>query len=438
MTRVTAEPYRHAFGVVLPKLIKTVFTTNDRHVREKLRMMRQFWDTIIPFEYLRALDDEMRAIDQSWPSCYQRQLLAQLNEVNARIADMRLEVDAVEMEARNPTIQPIALSVRSIMKPTELSQQKRTNSAKPAKTSLPPQMKSGKRKRATFVDLKKLQYDGNTASSNGNSVENVLSSQSSVLLTPSPEPCDRLTPPELTINKTSDTADSDFWLSMQKIEEQNQQKSSNIFNFMPDGNRKMPFLFDLFEKSAEPTPKSPEKESVGKKLKTMDEAEESKKNVCKIEPIQIEEMPTMDLGLDFEVTAETSNNFVLDADDGIDIQQVPCQLDDSEKQVEPAKLPRTTPSPPSIDGIIDVEPCRKQTAHKIKINLVSQHLIEATSASLHKKLEPVKEVKRTVSPTEWKTPIISYTVKDSMKNVKFQTKPIRRRDIESSGMCSIM
>lgn len=417
--RIDGEPYRNAFGVRLPSLFQHVFIANNHDVQEKLRILRQAWENVFSFECLQAIDDTMRKIDQYWPSYHQRQLLAQLNEISIQMARMQKEVEALEREANITTAnEKIIGAIHSIAKPTEYQQfkeqlnGKRLSSLKLSEMPLPKQKK----------------YNRNTTSPNGSTFENFPSLQSSsVLLTPSPEPCDRLTPPELTSIGNSIGSDIDFWKSMTKAEE------PKMFNFFSE-NLEVARFFESFEKSTETNPKADilieqnETSIIG-------DANRVNRNVKKV---QNEVTLFVDLDSDYEITAESYDNFELDIQNETDVEQEAFQADNLEKQIESSSSKRTTPSPPSLEGISDVEPYHKETTKQIKINLINPRFIKEKSASMDKIPRQVKQIKRSCPPTEWETPSISHEIKDSMKNINFQIKPIHRQGVEYSGMCSIM
>lgn len=226
VTRVDSEPYRKAFGIKLPGLIHHVFTTTNRDVREKLRIVRQSWENVFSGEYLQAVDDAMRQIDPYWPSYHQRQLLAQLNGIKIQMARMQEEVTALELEASK-------MEKPSNEKPQK-EQRPRSSPKMSANTSLQTHEKSQKRSKRTTLPEQPLPKQKKL--SNGSTGRFNVLSESSVLLTPSPEPCDRSTPPTPTpmINGKKNKSENRFRKPMEKLTEKQTLKMINIFGEIPN------------------------------------------------------------------------------------------------------------------------------------------------------------------------------------------------------------
>lgn len=225
-------------GEQLPQLIQHVLISaqiqNRDEVQKILCETRQSWNGIFSSEVLRAIDETVKEVYEYWPITYKhRQLIVQLDEVKMQLTIMQKEVDILEMQANETTF--------SIFNAYEMpQQQEQYNQA------------SSSMHRRNGCNRPKLEEIPLPKRSKCVAVSNLLLSQSSVLLTPSPEPQNRLSPPPSssdsnTINEKSNSSSSNFWMSMMKIEEQ-QQQLPRLSISMLDENIKMPFLFESFEK----------------------------------------------------------------------------------------------------------------------------------------------------------------------------------------------
>lgn len=437
---VKGGPYRREFAHRLPKLIHHVFIkVNDWDVKEKLRKIRQSWEGILLHEVLQKIDEAMQ-VDEYWPSLSQQKLIAELNDVNIKLARMQKEVDFLKMQANEATIR-----TNVNIEPTLPSSSQLPNHSKSPvllQTQIKPRKRFNRPVPAELPLPKKMKYEENVASPNGSPVSNFVSSESSVFLTPSPEPRDQLfPPPKPTINDKLNIPCSDFWMSMMKTGEQKkqvQQKSQNLFT-RQDEDIGVPFLFDLFGGSTDSMPKfdkiidcSESKVVDSDPLTTGDNAvliqAEEKSNMMAVE-------------LDLDTTSDSFKNSALDvkticAQNGDGILQTPYHLDDFEIEFQQSDSQRSTPS--SIDCNIDIEPCKPQMVKKIKVNLLNPKLFEEEPVSLDNKRKRKKQSQQPRPCSEWETPTISFKMKDSLKDAKFQTGIIHREGMEKSGMCSIM
>lgn len=251
---------------------------NYLYVQEILCEARQFWERngLFSPQTLQVIDDAAPEVFTDWSSqsYNRRQLITQLNEVENQLTIMEKEVKFLKMQANEVMIQNFMKPICSMTNSIDFSHQNEPNNRvissmhmnllSSMQRDLQTQTKIEKRfnrpKLEEFPLPKRTNYEKN--------VNGFIFPHSSVLLTPSPEPQDRLSPPPqsssssspslaVMTNKKSSNSNSNFWMSMMKIEEkqheqlQQEQQFERLFIPLLGENIIMPFLYDSFDNSTE-------------------------------------------------------------------------------------------------------------------------------------------------------------------------------------------
>lgn len=378
-----------------------VFLTGTPTVRAMLYKVRQTWNLVFPVNILKDLDEKVRQIDAHWPYlAHQRKMIDQIKAIENQIKSMQKEVFALEMAALVDTSTNTYINIENEI---DSGQQISIHSAS-----------QNKRKLLTIEMPKKMKK----------TCADIISPRSSVLLTPSPEP---RTPTEQSDH--SDTSSS-FWSFLNK-------KTESEKSISPIENVEIPFLFGSPKKCIK-LPKIESIECTQQLEGTFDNTNVNSHQIHTKIDVKEEEAQKFELHLSFDNTPETCTNFEMYDETLTTINEieVPEIIDEISCSSEPKAL---SPKTISIDGIIEFEAIAPEPLKPIKINLLNPIVVEESnskSVELSKTLATNEMVQNKTN--EWKTPSISYDVKDSMKNATFHVKPICRGGIERSGLCSIM
>lgn len=369
-----------------------------------LYKVRQTWNLLFPVDILKDVDEKVQQIDLHWPYLqHQREMINEIRAIESQMKCLQKEVIALELAALKdtPTNSFINIGNENV-------------SGKPVP------LHSKKRKLLTIEMPSKMKTAG----------EEIISPSSSVLLTPSPEP-------RMPSERSGHSIDSSsFWMFLNK--KTDSEKSISPIDI------EIPFLFGSPRKCIKlnemdsikcSRPSEPSSECSSKNLKV--NADKIHTNI-EIKQKEEEEVQKFELNLSFDITSETSNNFEM-YDETLTVVNeihVPEVIDEASCSIEPkAPSPKTI----SIDGVIEFEAITPEPLKQIKINLINPKVVEESntkSIELSKKIATNEMVQKKTS--EWKTPSISYAVKDSMKNATFHEKAMCRGGIEQSGLCSIM
>lgn len=413
--------YRLMFGQRIANIVLHVYETASNEVRDNLCKVRQTWTKLFAVNVLNELDAKIRKLDSNWPLTYSQRK-------NVNIRNMMAEIKKVKSQ------------IELMQKEIDLLEQKETvcESKKRCRTEAVELDEMSSKKRNLSIDKRKSSFD----------CDSEMKSLSSVFLTPSPEreECDS------DVNNT-------FWFSMNNLEH---RKSNSPILLDQNCYGELPFLNDsnvknnatemsCAEVSADMHNTNAE-ESIPQTVEEAATAEELEF----IEPIvpfinldQYIESPCMIPNVHIKTEP---NPLVFDEDE--DEYEEPS----NDCSVQPTSSPEPyRKSPPlmlSIDGNIELEPLipLPKTSKQIKINLTNSKLVAAaaSAAVVVSGTEPrsgspktpdipsEQEQSKRKMPSEWKTPLISFEVKESMRNATFHEQPICRKGWEQSGMCSIM
>lgn len=433
MKTVGGVIYRTLFAQNLPELIAHVFETGTVEtgtveVRNKLCTARQTWSNLFMAEVLEALDSKMQKIDLLWPySIKERKMMVQIKEVDNELESMREEIRVLEQQ----------------LKPEMCSNQMGPNKRSRTKTPFD-EITSKKRAFAANVGNSPLNIEIHA---------NSLCSRSSVLMTPSPD------------SSENDSNKHDFWLKMNAM--CNKKPNSPV---LMDHNEELPFLFDSNFKChndvAVDIMNTGNKEEL-LEISTEEHQHQLQTSQSQVSATQTNEMPTMDDETDLELiepntTVINLDNYeettctvpitvVIKTEPGLE-QSLGWEEDnieeDSELQSGIIIEPKNSPEPLhqtkssmilSLDGNVEFESIVQRTSKPIKINLLNRKVFEepkSVPAKATAKIIPDQlELKKS---NEWNTPVLSFELKDSLKNVKFREQPIMKKGLEQSGLCSIM
>lgn len=444
--------YRNKFANNLPELFLHVFKATEGQERIQLCKMRQTWNGVFNYVALRRLDEKIQRIDSSWPNGFvKKQLRAEVKKVDEQLAAMCEEIKILEQQH-----------------PEFISNRIETAKRKKIKHTFD-EVQSKKRAFASIVQNRPLNIETHV---------NILSSSSSVLLTPSPGPRDN-------------SNEQDFWLKMSEMSD----KKSNS-PVLIDENDDLPFLFDSNSRNSDDIAADImnfcEKEVLD--CSNMHEYSQSKNCATQISkttsprkndtsdedetPTSDEDnAPTPNKETDFEliepkiavinldkyeekactvpITAviKTEPKTVGYSDDDGFIEDLSHHFndsneEDSEQQGNILTDPETSPESHhtsestflAMDGNIEFTPIARMPSKKIKINFLSvfeeqRHVLEEQTEETAKII--CKQLVQNKSD-KYETPVLSYKLKDSMKNIIFLEQRILRRGSEKSGMCSIM
>lgn len=438
--------YRNKFANNLPELFLHVFQATEGKERIQLCKMRQTWNGVFDFVALRRLDEKIQRIDSSWPNKFvERQLRAEVKKVDEQLAAMREEIKMLEQQWQpEKSSNRIETVKRKQMEPTFDG------------------VLSKKRAFGSIVQNRPLNIETHA---------NILSSPSSVFLTPSPGPRDN-------------SNEQDFWL---KMSEMSDKKSNSPVS--TDQNEELPFLFDSnfgnsddiaadimnfcekevldcssmhedsqSENGANQISKTPSPEkndtptSDEDKTPTPDEQTDLELIEPNIAIINLDNYEEKACPVPFFVVIKTEPKTVGYPDDDGFIEDLSHHFDDSneedsEQQSNILTDPETSPEPHhtsetaclDMDGNIEFTPIARMPSKKIKINFLDRNVFE------EKRQEQTEETVKIIpkqlvqnKSDKYETPVLSYELKDSMKNTKFVEQRILRRGSEKSGMCSIM
>lgn len=436
---IDGDVYRALLGRKLPELMFHIVTSVSKRNQNALRKVRQTWNYLLSAHVLNELDSKLKTIDSSWPlTSSQRKLTGEIQELEKEVAVMQQEVAKLKIQAmKESQANSRKESPRNVR---EESKENYHNQSRVENVDANGPMEFSERKikrgcDSTFDETppKKTKIEGNSSTPEEDH-KILFLQQSSVLLTPSPEP---LKSPSLSSEQSSDSNDNTFWVTYNETISSCKSNSPTLM----DPNVELPFFFNSSPnlpkidesnrvECVKPELLNPSVENINSKPDAVVE-ENVKENVVQAyEPFEI----------DFNVSATgsfinfESNDETLTAISNID------QLEPIDEVNNSTESLRTT-SPPlviSIDGTIECQAITPiESSKQIKINLLNPMVIEDSKSESTAQKIAETEIKQK-QPSEWETPKISYEVKDSMKNATFYTKPIYRKGVEQSGMCSIM
>lgn len=407
--------YRDKFGKLLSNVICHVFKIAPIDVRHSLCKTRLTWGKQQTFteKVLYELDVKVRKLDSLWPSVRRidsvhkevslwpytrtmRKLAIDVNIVESQIKQMQKEINYLEQQ---------------------LNSEKMCESKKRSQTEVAAGERSSKK---LAVTKSRFSFDFDS--------ENIL--LSSVLLTPSPE------------RDESDSDTTTFWSTMCCIES---EKSNSPI--LMEQNVSLPGLNDLFHESNAIEINALEISKELQNTNTEESVEQTNEETAMEKELEIKEpnVPFINLDNYNESLCINPNTIIKTEPKQLELEENENEESTNDISFQPissTEFHRT--SPPlmlSIDGNIELEPLRpsQKTSKQIKINLTNSKVVEPRIQSLKTPniLSEEEQSKQKIS-SEWKTPLITFAVKESMKNATFHEQPICRKGWEKSGMCSIM
>lgn len=253
---------------------------------------------------------------------------------------------------------------------------------------------------------------------------------SSVLLTPSPE------------RDESDLDTTTFWSTMRSFESSESNSPTGM-----EQNVSLPGLNDLFHEcnaiEINALEISKEMQNTEESVEQTNEESAMEKELEVIEP----NVPFINLDNYNESLCINPNVIIKTEPKQLELEENENEepTNDSSFQTTISSESHRTSSPLmlSIDGNIELEPLRplEKTSKQIKFNLTNSKVVEPRIQSPKTpdiSSDEKEEQTKLKMPSEWKTPLITFKVKKSMKNVTFHEQPICRKGWEQTGMCSIM
>lgn len=425
ITKKVGGMYTPLLSQQLPEMMLHLMKTATVKERDSLCKMRQTWKLLLAADILEKMDLNIRQIDSNWPYTQTEiKLLDEVKSVDNEMETLRKEIALLEQQLQQPQQQQ--------QQSEKLCKNKKRSRIEVTVGEKPP-------KKQQVEKISTIQLNQN----------NVDLLRSSVLLTPSPEP-----------SKCASDERS-FWVNFGG-------KKSTSEDFMGK-NDFLPFL-------SEPMCEDDNKvidtvEIIDESLQTeqMDTEETSPNTDLEQEITTVHQSP-LEQQLEEEIQEDDGLQLIeqdipfIDLDDFVETAQIiPAALikaepkrsgfgEESEEEDEdeeitdesilmstPEKMENYRKTPPlNIDmyGNIEHQPAAEMVkANKIKFNLTT---VNITQSCEQPKKDVVVEKPKPKKPSDWETPSIPFEVKKSMRNVRFQQKPILRKGHEASGMCSIM